>query len=198
MTDTFPEDIKNHLPAYLSPEQKEDLLNQIRNFPKINYYIHKHDQEVLQGDGWAGFTILDFVSGERKSVKGIVLSNSCDVDIQNERDLDVNVVFVPLVKIDNYEKLLRDAGLSEDRISSKIESIKQQRITSMVFFPKGGNLSGDYIANLDDIHSQPLRCFISGDKSKLFTLSQAGFYMFILKLSIHFCRFQEDVLRYDS
>lgn len=32
---------------------------------------------------------------------------------------------------------------------------------------------------------------------KLVTLSQQGFYMFLLKLSIHFCRFQENIARFD-
>lgn len=197
MAHTLPEDIKNHLPAYLSPKQKDDLLSQIRNFPKINYYIRKDGQEKLQGDGWTGFTILDFISGEKKNVKGIILSNSCDIDVENDRDLSVNVVFVPLINLDKYANLLCVEGLPQNRVASKIEAIKQQRVTSIVYFPKGSNLDDDYIANLDDVHSQPLQHFISGDRAKLFTLSQAGFYMFLLKLSIHFCRFQEGVLRYD-
>jgi hypothetical protein len=198
MAHTLSEDIKDHLPPYLSSEQKGDLFRDLGNFPKINYYILKNEQELLQGDAWTGFTVLDFVSGEKKKVKGIILSNSCDIDIQNERDLSIKIVFVPLVKLDQYIKLLYLANLSQERVDSKIEAIKQQRVTSLMYFPKGGELTDDYIANLDDIHSLPLRYFISGEETKLFTLSQAGFYVFLLKLSIHFCRFQENVLRYDQ
>ncbi len=198
MAHTLSEDIKNHLPPYLTPQQKEDLLEQIKNFPKINYYIHKDDEELLQGDGWSGFTVLDFFTCEKKQVKGIIFSNSCDIDIHNNRTLSVNVIFVPLVRLNKYLDLLKSSGLSEEKISSKIEAIRQQKITSIMFFPKGGNLDDDYIANFDDIHSQPLRTFLSGKKVRVFTLSQSGFYMFLLKLSIHFCRFQEGVLRYDA
>lgn len=196
MAHTLLEDIKNHLPPYLTPQQKDDLLEQIKKFPKINYYIHKADQDMLQGDGWSGFTVMDFVTCEKKQVKGIIFSNSCDIDNQNKRTISVNIVFVPLIRLNKYIELLTSSSLSQDKISSKLEAIKQQKVTSIMYFPKGGDLDEDYIANFDDVHSQPLQSFLLEKKTKLFTLSQAGFYLFLLKLSIHFCRFQEGVLRY--
>ena len=33
------------------------------------------------------------------------------------------------------------------------------------------------------------------EKEKLYTLSQEGFWVFLIKLSIHFCRFHENVPR---
>lgn len=191
------DDIKNHLPSYLSPAQKEELLEQIKNFPKINHYIAKYPEEILQGDAWTGFTIIDFHSCEKQLLKGIVISNSCDIDLDNPRHLDVNIIFAPLVKLSRYQALLHESGIEPEKVADKIQAIKQQRITSMMYFPKGGELDDDYVVNFDDIHSQPLRFFSEQEKRKLFTLSQAGFYLFVLKMSIHFCRFQEEIERYD-
>jgi uncharacterized protein (TIGR04255 family) len=52
------------------------------------------------------------------------------------------------------------------------------------------------IALLDNIHSIDLEQFLDLDPAKLLTLSQYGFYVFLVKLSIHFTRFQEGVLRF--
>ena len=35
----------------------------------------------------------------------------------------------------------------------------------------------------------------ASDREKLFTLSNTGFYMLVLELSVHFCRLQEKVNR---
>ena len=58
---------------------------------------------------------------------------------------------------------------------------------------QGGHLEEDYVVLLDDLHSIPLASH-PGDQ-KLFTLSMAGFYLFIFKLSVHFCRLHEHVDR---
>ncbi|MGZ5601252.1 MAG: hypothetical protein ACXWFX_11735, partial [Methylobacter sp.] len=61
---------------------------------------------------------------------------------------------------------------------------------------KGGYLESDHIVLLDDLHTLPVKLFCEkNDREKQFTLSQAGFYLFLFKLSIHFCRFHENVLR---
>jgi hypothetical protein len=77
-----------------------------------------------------------------------------------------------------------------------MEAIRKQRITSLFYLPKGGQLDEDHIALLDDLHNVPLATFeASTSRSKLFTLSQMGAYLFLLKISIHFCRFSEDLSR---
>ena len=75
-------------------------------------------------------------------------------------------------------------------------SIKEQKVTGIFFLPAGGGLQEDHIALLDDIYTMPGKVFEEEKaKSKAFTLSQIGFYLFVFKLSVHFCRFQEQVAR---
>jgi hypothetical protein len=52
------------------------------------------------------------------------------------------------------------------------------------------------MVRLDNIHSIPYTSHLKNSgRKKLFTLSNTGFYMLVFKLSIHFCRLQENVQR---
>src|SRR5262249_8397784 len=116
---------------------------------------------------------------------------------ENKREFPPRIVFAPLVSLDAYANLLRNSGaVPPEVIENKITSIRKQQVTSLFFVPGGANLQGDHIALLDDLHSLPLKIFLDEqEKSKLFTLGQMGFYLFLLKLSIHFCRFREGIAR---
>lgn len=151
---------------------------------------------MLQGDGWRGFQLFMFESGDRRSVRGIVLSNSCDVDPSNPRDVPARVIFAPLVKLSAYEALLHGSGIDTARVDEKVASIKAQKTTNIFCLPAGGPLEEDCIVRLDDAHSMPVAAQVDApDREKLFTLSNTGFYMLVLKLSVHFCRLQEKVNR---
>jgi hypothetical protein len=189
--------IREQIPYYLSQEAKENLVKALDNFPrKIEYYINKYPNEVLQGDGWDSVDIINFEDANRKLIKAVLLSNSCDVSTENKRDLPIKLTFAPIIKLNSYQNLLIKANLGKQQIEEKINAIKEQKITSLIYLPKGSNLEDDYIALLDDLHTVPYQTFNShNDKKKLFTLSQVGFYLFNLKLSVHFCRFHEEVQR---
>jgi hypothetical protein len=191
------EDIKEHIPYYLTQEAKEGLVKALKDFPeKMNYYTTKHPNELLQGDGWNSLDIINVETAERKSIKGIILSNSCDIRSENTRDVPARIVFAPILPLSLYEGLLAQSGIDLNKVSSKINSIKLQKVTSLFYLPKGGCLESDYIAVLDDLHTLPVQLFCKkSDRGKQFTLSQAEFYLFLFKLSVHFCRFHENVFR---
>lgn len=92
--------------------------------------------------------------------------------------------------------LSNTCGLPADSISDKIKSIRNQEVTSIFYLPQGGGLSEEYIATLDDIHTIPID-YINEHKieQNLFNLSMFGFYLFLFKISVHFCRFHENVTR---
>jgi hypothetical protein len=105
------EDLQNHIPAYLTKPQKEGLVQALNEFPRrIDYYLDRYPNELLQGDGWTGLDVVRFETGDRKSVRGIVLSNSCDVDEGNDRAVPPRLVFAPLIPLARYvESLSRQA-----------------------------------------------------------------------------------------
>lgn len=147
--------------------------------------------------GWTSVEVIRFDDGDRKFVRAVLLSNSCDIAAENKRDLPAKLTFATIIKLNRYLDLLKSAGLDYQQIKSKITAIKEQRVTSLFYLPKGANLDDEYVALLDDLHTVPFNAFrLKADRQKLFTLDQVGFYLFLLKLSVHFCRFHEEVPRH--
>lgn len=193
------EQAKLYLPKYLTSTQQRELFEQLREFPRIReFYLDKPpEQTLLQGDGWRGFVVLDFFTSERKVISGVILSNSCDISPENLQMLPGRVLFSPLIRLSKYRRLLRDAGRSDEQIEGKLASIRKQEVTSIFWLPELPGTFEESMILLDDIHTHPLDDFVQRDRSRIFTLSQVGFYVLLLKLSIHFSRFQEGVQRYN-
>jgi len=186
------EDLQKQIPYYLTQPQQEGLIKELRNFPNCNLYTTRGPADALQGDGWTPFEVLSYETGERRRVRGIILSNSCDIATENTRALPPKVTIAPLIALASYQQRLMTAGVSEDRINSMLRQIKAQEVTSVFYLPPGGDLLEEHIVPLDDVHSIPAgRWSKLEGKRKLFTLSQVGFYLFLMKLSIHFCRMHE-------
>ena len=189
--------IQEQIPYYLSQASKENLVKALKEFPENTvYYTTLYPTETLQGDGWSALGLINYETGERKRVRGIIRSNSCDIDLENKRDIPVKLVFAPIIKLKAYANLLELANIPKQSIEGKFNSIRNQKVNTLFYLPQGAGLDAEYIALLDDIHSVPLLAFTNQeDRTKLFTLSQIGFYLFLLKLSVHFCRFSEAVVR---
>jgi hypothetical protein len=202
------ESLQRQIPFYLTAEDQQVLVRELKSIASgashsANYLLSDFNDSfsevMLQGDGWRGFQLFIFESGERRSVRGIVLSNSCDVSPENPRDVPARVVFAPLVKLSTFEALLLQSGADPAKVQTKIASIKTQKTTNVFFLPASGALTDDYIVRFDDAHSMPVAAHIGGvEREKLFTLSDTGFYMLVLKLSFHFCRLHERVNRKNS
>ncbi len=197
------ESLQQQIPSYLTSEDQQVLVNELKAIASggsANYLLSAYNDtfkgDMLQGDGWRGFQLFLFDTGERRSVRGLVLSNSCDVDPSNPRDVPARVIFAPLVKLSAYKTLLDASGIGAERVEAKIASIKAQKTTNIFFLPAGGPLEEDYVVRFDEAQSMPVQAHTtSSHREKLFTLSNTGFYMLVLKLSVHFCRLQEKVNR---
>jgi len=197
------ENLKRQLPHYLTAQDQQELvreLNAIASGGTPSYFLSTYNdtfrEKMLQGDGWRGFQFFLFETGERRSIRGLVLSNSCDVSPENSRDLPARVIFAPLIRLSSYRALLENSRLGKEKVEAKITSIRQQKTTNIFFLPAGGPLEEDHMVRFDEAQSMPVSAHTkSADREKLFTLSNTGFYMLIFKLSIHFCRLQEKIRR---
>ena len=194
------EDVGLFLPKYLSPSQQQSLFDEIKRFPaKVSYYTPPSAigvEDMLQGDGWRGLIAIDFDTLEKKPVSGIIISNSCDIVAENAHDHSPNVLFAPIVKLDSFLNLLRDAGKSAQDVNAKADVIRKQAISSLFYLPKYEGVMEDSIVVLDDIHRHPLQHFLASTRIRLFRLTQFAFYLFVIKLSIHLHRLNEGVARY--
>ena len=195
------EKLKAQIPYYLTAEPaQEELvcnLDALSRGTKRGYYISAASgvkaDAILQGDGRKGFQLYSFYKGEKRTVRGIVLSNSCDISEDNDRVIAPKVVFAPIVRLSAIEDRFRDHKLPETAVRGRVDAIKSQSVTNIFYLPTGEALEEDYVALFDDLHSMPVTAYEKG--RKLFTLSMAGFYLFAFKLSVHFCRLHERVDR---
>ena len=197
------ESLQRQIPYYLTSEDGQALVNDLKAISRggtADYFLGQtrdvFKSDMLQGDGWRGFQLFMFDTGDRCSVQGLVISNSCDVDPNNRRDFPARVIFAPLVKLATYEACLRESSIKQPQIDEKLAAIRAQKTSNLFFLPSGGPLTDDHVVRLDDAHSMPVAAHSDAtDREKLFTLSNTGFYMLVFKLSIHFCRLQEKVNR---
>lgn len=197
-----PDALRRQIPYYLAadPAQRHllDEVEALSNGTARGYFIpttqDSFADEMLQGDGWQGFQVYSFETERKVPVRGIVLSNSCDVSTENRRVRPPKVVFAPIIRLSKVVTRFEDRGLDGGRINDRIASIKRQQTSNVFYLPAGGPLSEDYVVFLDDLHSMPIEAHRKTAK-KLFTLSMAGFYLFVFKLSVHFCRLHENVDR---
>ena len=197
------ESLQQQIPYYLTSKDRQVLVDELGTISRggtADYFLSQYrdafKSDMLQGDGWRGFQLFMFDTGDRRSVRGLVISNSCDVDLNNRRDFSARVIFAPLVKLAAYEAALQQSGVKQRQIDEKLAAIRAQKTSSIFFLPSGGPLADDHVVRLDDAHSMPVAAHSAAkDRTKLFTLSNTGFYMLVLKLSIHFCRLHEKVNR---
>ena len=195
------ETFRLHLPTYLMHGHSELILelNRFSQSKPVNYFMIDRKCRLLQGDCWRGFDLIRYDTARKKRVLGIILSNTCDIAPENKRDLSRRITFAPLIKLEKYRKILQRNGHAPQQIESKLDAVRSQKVTTMFYVPSGGNLIGNHIALLDYLYSVPASAFERNSRRRrIFTLSMVGFYIFLFKLSVHFCRSQEGDLRMEQ
>lgn len=195
-----PEDLQRGIPAYLSIADKEALTKALADFPQMRgtrpYFFKTDDPDPLQGDLWRGLEVIRFEDGARKRVLGMIVSNSCDISPSNIRNFPPKLAYATLISLEKYRQALINSSLESKKIEEHINQVRVQGVTSLFYLPADEALKEDHIAVLHDLHSIPLKAFIDDtSRSRVAALSQLGFYLFLFKLSIHFCRFLEGVDR---
>lgn len=197
------DDFKDYLPKYLSEESTKKLLTSLNQFPEnidqrlfTNYL--ENEKLIFQGDGVCELPYYDYLSGTKKDIKGIIMSNTCDIDLNNKRFQETNISFAPILSLKNYELIIsKKSNKTPKQIKDRIKDIKSQKITNIFYLPKKHKDSEEYIVMFDRVTSIPNKTIDRNklDKKRIFTLSDYGFYLFIFKLSVHFNRFQDKVER---
>lgn len=196
-----PEAFRQQIPHYLTGRAQVEFLDNLKSITRgvmQGYFLpigrDPFTAEVLQGDGWTGLQVYSFVSKAEQTLRGVILSNSCDIDPENPRALPSRLIFAPLIRLTKLEEAFRAKGLAPSSIATRIDAIRSQSVSNIFYFPAESPLSAESVLLFDDIHSIPAD-LQEGERTKLFTLSMAGFYLLVFKLSVHFCRLQEGVDR---
>jgi len=196
------EEVKKYLPKYLSKESTENLFEDLKSFPEnINkrFYgnILLEEKIVFQGDGIRDLLVINLPDIRVEPSPAMVISNTCDISPENERKIEPKILYCPIIRISKLETSLRKNNLQEEKITQYIKEIREQKISSIFFLPKGGHLPEDCIVLFDGINNCKISSLKNDEipKRRLFSLSNYGFYVLLFKLSIHFTRIREAVER---
>ena len=197
------EDIKVYLPKFLSAESNKELFEGLQEFPnnldtRIYTNFLTESDIIYQGDAIKEMLVINLPETKVKPVASVVLSNTCDIDLQNERLYPSQIVYTPIINLKKYRKLLYEKSKkSEEQIDSHIYSIKKQEITQIFYLPKFNGKLEESIIFFDRVCSCPNKSIERNNltEKRIFTLSDYGAYLFLLKLSIHYTRIQDKVER---
>lgn len=201
----IPTNIGDYLPKYLSAESYGILLDELRALPsdgtKNTVFTSAlvSEKRLFQGDGIANLPFYDVQTQCVLNIPtpGLILSNTCDMDSQgNSRLEDIHICFAPMWRLSKYKERL-SKKYDDERIRNHIGTIRQQGLSHIFYLPRGGALTDEIIIPLDRI------CYVNNShinrdtlkETRLFTLSDYGSYLFLLKMSIHFTRIREKVDR---
>jgi hypothetical protein len=192
------QDVSLYLPKYLSPASQKELFFELTQFPEnidARMYSFPPDKAIIrQGDGINNLLVVNLPDTTIRPAKAIVISNTCDIDISNDRKFySPNICYCPILSLKKYEARLQSKGLDLNAISSHVVSIKKQEVTQIFYLPPteilpdGGIVFFDQTSNCGntDVPRQDLK------STRLFSLSNYGHYLFIFKLSIHFTRIMD-------
>lgn len=194
--DISEDDLRRYVPYYFTKGRADRLISALRDPPSRRYYHSQVDREPLQGDGWQRLQLFRFDDGKRDFVHGLILTNSCDLAAANTRMLPAKLNFVPLIEFQKYLSLLASNGISAERIQQHAKDVRAQSVSEIFFLPQDMLAGPERIAYLRDVHTMPVAALVSdGNARRILSLSDVGFYLFVVKLSIHFCRLHEEVDR---
>ena len=199
------DELKKYLPKYLSEENYNNLLTELKSFPyniDNRMYTYSLDNNIIyQGDGIKEMPIIDLANIGKgvKITNCLILSNTCDMDIANNRLFPASIMYAPIINLANYISVLQKQGVDDTKIKNHVTNLKQQKITQIIYLPANSRID-DSIVFLDRIQHIDNRYIDRNllETKRLFSLSDYGFYMLIFKLSVHFSRIQEKVNRGSS
>lgn len=199
--------IEHLFPSYLTTTEKGRLLDALEQFKDANakgnwdtkiyshFYASTSYDYFLQGDIVREIRYPNFNkqnrSYESTYTDALILSNTCDWDLSNLRKINKQVVMAPLLEMSEY--------LEEDPNQEIIQGIKSQTTSNIFHLPPNHFNGKEYICHLDKAFWFPtdeLNSYLSDlEQTRIASLDYFGYYLFLVKLSYHFCRLPEEKQR---
>ena len=212
MTHLFDFTMIEHLfPDYLTATEKGRLFQALEQFKDAHakgkwsnkvyshFYATSADNYFLQGDLIREIRYPDWNSEDkiyqRTYTDALILSNTCDLDLTNIRKAYKQVVLAPIIELDQYIEEFTD----EQDLEEMVKSIKSQTKSNILYLPPNLMSDKDYICHLDKAFWFPIEELNSYlpdiAQTRISSLDYFGYYLFLVKLSYHFCRLPEEKQR---
>lgn len=123
----------------------------------------------------------------------MLLSHTCNINFEGKsRSKYISVA--PIFSFEEFARTAKPQGYSQKSWEDFLKDIKANRITDILYMPKKGKLEESvvFLDRICSIDPHVLKIRLEKDKSeKLLSLSQIGFYYFLIKLTHHFARFED-------
>lgn len=200
--------IERLFPPSISEQRKSRLRDGLKQFAVnsdsklyTDFYLTYSPNYFLQGDLIFELRFASWDSEKRDFEKvyldSIILSNSCDIDEANQssRTLPKQVMIAKLFSLTDFKEGLAFHGIEDCEVI--VERLKNQEYSNLMYFPPINNT--EYIAFFDELSSvsnEELNALkIDIDRNRIACLDWFGYYLFMFKLSYHFCRLPEEIDR---
>jgi len=198
---------ENILPSYLTENLKGRLRFSLEQFKE-----RSGGKEIQYNDFYKSNVLPYFMQADliveirypywdgkeysKKYTDAIILSNSCDLSNENERTVNVKqCVLAPTLDLDKFVESLQETQ-SQNQIDNFIKAIRLQEITNIFYLPPDPKESKERIVLFDKvfwIDVKVLTALIPTiTEERIATLNHFGLYLFIVKMTYHFCRFPEE------
>jgi len=196
------EEIELFLPKYLSAENTNILLTELKQFPDnmdARLYIAATEltDKILQGDGIDSAPVINLPDDDIREAPVMVVSNSCDNDPSNARLFASRLSYCPILRLNKYKQRLLEEGRESRAVEDHISDIRKQRIAQIFYLPVGSGVDEERFILFSNLISCDADHIYrtDGNENRLFRLSDYGIYIFIFKLSVYFTRITEGIER---
>lgn len=183
MLKEFIDFVDSVLPS-VEPEAKDKAKAAIAQFfregNQIEFLLPNKLEELSQGDIISDIQFSYFAEDGKQYVfkaKGMVMSTSCHIDQKEVLNI------VPVFLLEFF-----------DGDANKRRELKGNKIYDYMYFPE--NAMEDYFVDFSKVNTYSKKLIMDGIKEghieRLFSLSQLGLYMFIIKLTVFLMRKEDD------
>lgn len=203
----FIDDLSKILPPELTEQKKGRLQEGLNQFLKVNnnkdkyytdFYLKSSNSHFLQGDLIREIRFPVFNKSIRQYEKlyfdALLISNTCDVDdSEKKRNVAKQAILAKLVPLELFIESLGENGVKNS--ADIITQIKNQQFSNVIYLPQTKS-NKEYLAYFDDLsiididELNTLKDEINSNR--IDSLDYFGYYLFVFKISYHFCRLPEE------
>ncbi|TYZ12709.1 hypothetical protein FY528_05310 [Hymenobacter lutimineralis] len=211
-------EIARLFPSFLTDTEKTRINQGLSQFDAslasssklyTDFYTAGSPAYLLQGDLLPSMRLPVWQAQQGTYAKGhtnaLLIANTCDVDVVgNPRNVPKEIGFVQLIPLADFlarlERTFQAQQLPLGTIRSKLQNIESelrgQLLTNVFYLPAVPGGLPEQVALLDRPFWFPAAELAQISQvllsNRLASLSQWGYYLFILKLSYHLCRLPEE------
>ncbi len=177
------------------------------DYSKFYAAYPEYANNILQGDGISTLKFIQLPDEEISSGLGIIISNSCDIEQENQRKFSTRIIYAPLLKLDAYARMLKEETIKDDQgemkplytekeIEIHLDDIRKQRIGQVFYLPASKYLSDEAIVFFDNLCSCDNTSVSRDnlDESRTFSLSAYGWHVFLERLAYFFTKLSEEAV----